>query len=146
MKRRRICSALLCAALSAVVCVALWPHARDAGTVLVSQHDPAKLAEARLDSTLRNNAGIIIAQNINAALVKGDADLANSFVELAKEKNVPLPEDMLVRVHAALSEEDSTAHLAKRFGEGLVTGRADDVASLSGTITGDLFVFGDIRD
>lgn len=145
MKRRRICSALLCAALSAVVCVALWPHARDAGTVLVSQHDPARLAEARLDSTLRNNAGII-AQNINAALVKGDADLANSFVELAQERNVPLPNDMLVRVHAAVSEEDSTTHFAKRFGEGLVTGRADDIASLSGTITGDLFVFGDIRD
>src|SRR6185437_6991538 len=117
----------------------------DAGTVLVSQHDPARLAEARLDSTLRNNAGII-AQNINAALVKGDADLANSFVELAQERNIPLPNDMLVRVHAAVSEEASTAHFAKRFGEGLVTGRADDVASLSGTITGDLFVFGDIRD
>ena len=29
---------------------------------------------------------------------------------------------------------------------GLVTGNADDVASLSGTVAGDLFVFGDIRD
>lgn len=145
MKLRRICSALLCALLSAVVCAALWPHARDAGAVLVSQHDPARLAEARLDSTLRNNAGII-AKSINAALVKGDADLANSFVELAQEKNVPLPGGMLVRVHNAVSEENSTAHVAKRFGEGLVTGRADDVASLSGTIAGDLSVFGDIRD
>ncbi|MGH6778382.1 MAG: hypothetical protein ACRECL_10300 [Bradyrhizobium sp.] len=145
MKRRRICSALLCAALSAVVCLALWPQARDAGTVLVSQHDPAELAEARLDASLRNNAGII-AQNVNAALVKGDADLANSFVELAQEKDVPLTNDMLVRVHAALAEEKSTAHLVGRFGEGLVTGRADDVASLSGTVAGDLFVFGDIRD
>lgn len=145
MKVRRICSALLCTALSAVVCAALWPHARDAGAVLVSQHDPAKLAEARVDSTLRNNPAVI-AQNIDAALVKGDADLANSFVELAQEKSIPLSNDMLHRVHAALSEQNSATHIAKRFGEGLVTGRADDVASLSGTIAGDLFVFGDIRD
>src|SRR5207247_6756644 len=34
----------------------------------------------------------------------------------------------------------------KRFATGLVTGNADDFASLSGTVTGDLFVFGDIRD
>ena len=36
--------------------------------------------------------------------------------------------------------------MAKRFATGLVTGNADDVASLSGTVAGDLFVFGDIRD
>ena len=27
-----------------------------------------------------------------------------------------------------------------------MTGNADDVATLSGTVAGDLFVFGDIRD
>jgi hypothetical protein len=36
--------------------------------------------------------------------------------------------------------------MAKRFLTGLVTGNADDGASLSGTVAGDLFVFGDIRD
>ncbi len=36
--------------------------------------------------------------------------------------------------------------MAKSFATGLVTGNADDAASLSGTIAGDLFVFGDIRD
>ena len=36
--------------------------------------------------------------------------------------------------------------LPKRFATGLVTGNADDVASMSGTVAGDLFVFGDIRD
>ena len=41
---------------------------------------------------------------------------------------------------------NSTSHFAKRFATGLVTGNADDVASLSGTVAGDLFVFGDIRD
>ncbi len=37
-------------------------------------------------------------------------------------------------------------HFAKGFATGFVTGNADDVASLSGTVAGDLFVFGDIRD
>jgi hypothetical protein len=36
--------------------------------------------------------------------------------------------------------------LAKRFAAGLFTGEASDVASLSGTMAGDLFVVGDIRD
>ena len=35
---------------------------------------------------------------------------------------------------------------AKSFFHGLVTGAPDDLAGLAGTATGDLFVFGDIRD
>ena len=35
---------------------------------------------------------------------------------------------------------------ARRFSRGLVTGEIEDGASLSGTLVGDLFVFGDIRD
>ena len=50
------------------------------------------------------------------------------------------------RVSDALTEENSTSHFAKRFATGLVTGNADDVASLSGTVAGDLFVIGDVRD
>ena len=46
----------------------------------------------------------------------------------------------------AVAEENSSSHFAKGFASGLVTGSADDVASLSGTVAGDLFVFGDIRD
>jgi hypothetical protein len=49
-------------------------------------------------------------------------------------------------VSDAVTEEGSNSHFAKRFATGLVTGNADDVASLSGTVAGDLFVFGDIRD
>jgi len=52
----------------------------------------------------------------------------------------------LQRVAAAVVEENSRRHFAKRFAAGVVTGTADDVASMSGTVAGDLFVFGDIRD
>jgi hypothetical protein len=103
------------------------------------------LSDIRLNSALRNSPELIT-QNIEAALAAGDADLANSFVELAAAKNVPLSDDLSRRVAEAVTEENSTSHFAKRFATGLVTGNADDVASLSGTVAGDLFVFGDIRD
>jgi hypothetical protein len=50
------------------------------------------------------------------------------------------------RVRDAVTEANSASHFAKGFASGLVTGNADDVASMSGTVAGDLFVFGDIRD
>jgi len=132
-------------ALSAAACVALWPHARDAGAILAAQNDPAELSDLQLNSALRSNRAVI-EQNIEAALAASDADLANSFVDLAGEKNISLPDELSQRVRDAVAEANSTSHFAKRFASGLVTGNADDVASMSGTVAGDLFVFGDIRD
>ena len=129
----------------AVACALLWPHARDAGAILAAQDDPAQLSDIQLDSALRNNQAVV-AENIEAALAANDADLANSFVDLAKEKGISVSDELSLRVSDAVAEQNSTSHFAKRFATGLVTGNADDVASLSGTIAGDLFVFGDIRD
>jgi len=128
------------AALALVV-----PHARDAFAILAAQDDPAELADLRLNSALRNGPAPIT-DNIEAALVAGDADLALSFIELAREKNIPVSEELSKRVSDAVTDANSTSQFAKRFATGLVTGNADDVASLSGTVAGDLFVFGDIRD
>ncbi|MEA2892753.1 MAG: hypothetical protein QOI05_3546, partial [Bradyrhizobium sp.] len=141
----RIGTALAGMAGCAVACALLWPHARDAGAILAAQDDPGELSELLTNSALRNSPDVI-AQNIEAALTANDADLANSFVELAAAKNIRLPEDLSRRVAEAIAEENSASHFAKRFATGLVTGTADDVASLSGTVAGDLFVFGDIRD
>src|SRR6202789_541946 len=145
MKRLRLGLAVGGMAVSAAVCVALWPHARDAGAILAAQNDPAELSDLQLNSALRNNRAVI-EQNIEAALDANDADLANSFVDLAGEKNISRPEELSRRVRDAVAETNSTSHFAKRFASGLVTGNADDVASMSGTVVGDLFVFGDIRD
>ncbi len=123
----------------------LWPHARDAGAILAAQDNPAELSDIRLNSALRNTPDILT-QNIEAALSAGDADLAGSFAELAAAKNVPVADELSRRVADAVTERNSASHFAKRFATGLVTGTADDVASLSGTVAGDLFVFGDIRD
>src|SRR5882724_1747084 len=145
MKRPRIGSALACMTVCAVACALLWPHARDAGAILAAQDDPVELSDIQLVSALRNNQAVV-AENIEAALAANDADLANSFVDLAREKSISVSDELSLRVSNAVAEDNSTAQFAKRFATGLVTGSADDVASLSGTVAGDLFVFGDIRD
>jgi hypothetical protein len=132
-------------AVCAAACALLWPHAREAGAILAAQDDPAVLSDLQLNSVLQNNQALV-AENIEAALAANDADLASSFVDLAREKGVPVTDELLRRVSDAVTEENSSSHLAKRFATGLVTGNADDFASLSGTVAGDLFVFGDIRD
>jgi hypothetical protein len=145
MKLLRIGSALAGMAVCATAFALLWPHARESAAILSAQDDPAELADLRLGSALRNNQNIV-KENIEAALAANDADLANSFVELAAAKNIPIGDELLQRVNDAVADENSSSHFAKRFATGLVTGNADDVASLSGTVAGDLFVFGDIRD
>ena len=149
MRRLRVGSALAvafaCMALSATVGAALWPHARDAGAILAAQDEPAKLADLQLNSALRNNPALV-AENIEAALAANDSDLAASFVELARDRGIAVSEDLSKRVSDAVAESNSTSDVARRFATGLVTGNADDLASLSGTVAGDLFVYGDIRD
>jgi hypothetical protein len=103
------------------------------------------LSDIQLNSALRNSQKII-ADHIEAALAAGDAGLADSFVDLAREKNISLAGELSQRVSDAVKEENSSSHFAMRVANGFVTGNADDAGSLSGTVAGDLFVFGDIRD
>lgn len=145
MKWLRISTALSGIAACGFVLAQVAPHAREAGAILAAQDDPATLSELKLDTVLRQNERLV-QDNIEAALASGDADLANSFVVLARERNIALADDILTRVSDAVKEENSTSYFARRFATGLVTGSADDVASLSGTVAGDLFVIGDIRD
>jgi hypothetical protein len=145
MRRLQLGLALTGMAVCATTCALLWPHARDAGALLAAQDDPAELSDVKLNFALRNNQ-VLIEQNIEKALAANDADLANSFAELAREKNIALTAELSKRVSDAVTEANSTSHFAKGFASGLVTGNADDVASMSGTVAGDLFVFGDIRD
>ena len=145
MNRVRLSLAVASMAASAAVAAAVWPHARDAGIVLAARDNPADLADIRLNSVLRSNPALL-PDNIETALASGDADLAESFVALAHARDIALSDDLTKRVNDAVTEQASTAHFAKGFATGLVTGNADDVASLSGTVAGDLFVFGDVRD
>lgn len=125
--------------------VALWPQARDAAAVLAAQDDPAALADAQLTIKLRDDPALL-ARTIEAALAEKDSDLADSLLAVAAARQVTISDDLTERVAAAVADDNSTVQIAQRFATGLVTGEADDAASLSGTVAGDLFVFGDIRD
>ena len=106
MTRLRLGSALAvafaCMGLSAAVCAALWPHARDAGAILAAQDEPAQLADLQLNSALRNNPGLV-AENIEAALAANDSDLAASFVELARDRGIAVGEELAKRVSDAVA-------------------------------------------
>ena len=141
----RLGLALAGMAVCTAALVQIAPQARDAFAILWAQDEPSELADVRLNSALRNSPALV-AENIEAALAADDADLANSFAELARDRNIAVSEELSKRVSDAVAEANSTSRFAKRFATGLVTGNADDVASLSGTVAGDLFVFGDIRD
>jgi hypothetical protein len=145
MKRWRIGLALAAMTVSGAALAVVWPHAREAGAMLAAQDDPAELSDLQVNSVLRNSQNIVATQ-IESALAAHDTGLAESFVDLAKAKNIALPEDLLARVNQAVAEDSTASHFARRFATGLVTGNADDAGSLSGTVAGDLFVFGDVRD
>jgi hypothetical protein len=145
MMRTRLFPVLAAFVASALALALLWPHARAAGTLLMAQDDPARLSDLQLHSALQNK-DVNFDQNIDQALAARDSDLAQSFAILAKDKDVPVSAEAQARVTAAVAADNSTTSVAKRFATGLITGEADDMASLSGTVTGDLFVFGDIRD
>jgi len=145
MQRRRIGLALASAMISGAALIVMWSHAREAASALAAREDPAELSDIQLRSALRNNQNIM-ADQIRAALAARDVGLAQSFVDLSDAKAISLADDLRQQVSDAAAEENSASHLARRFAAGLVTGNAEDAASLSGTIAGDLFVFGDIRD
>src|SRR6202000_3412849 len=149
MKRLKRDWALTGVAVCAVACALAWPRAREAGAILAAQDDPSALSDARINSALRSDDAAItrdMARNIEAALAASDPDLASSFVDLARDKNIAVSDELEARVRDAVTEANSTSHMAKSFASGLITGNVNDGASMTGTVAGDLFVFGDIRD
>jgi hypothetical protein len=132
-------------AISAVALLLAWPRAQHSAAMLAAQHDPARLSDLQITAALQAEPDLV-PRNIDAALAAGDPELAQSFVELAASRRLALTEDQTRRVEEAVKAAHSAAHLSTRFATGLVTGEADDFAGLSGTLAGDLFVFGDIRD
>ena len=119
------------------------PAGLEAGTLVSLQDDPPGLADRMLDLRFDSASAN---REIAAALDAGDSDLAGSFRDLAQQRNVPVDPALTNRVAAAEAEAASLTHKVGSFAQGFVTGQPTDVASLAGTATGDLFVFGDIRD
>jgi hypothetical protein len=114
-----------------------------AAAALVGLNDPSRIADHALDG--RFDAGVA-QREIEAALAARDADLAQSFVDLAADRRVAVDPVLVQKVNAATAEAATTRHKAESFVRGLITGVPDNMAALAGTTLGDLFVFGDIRD
>jgi hypothetical protein len=143
MTGSRIALPLAFACACAIAAFAVVPRGIEAQALLSAQDDPAVLADLQLAGAFD---AAVAAREIEAALAADDADLAKSFLDLARDRNVAVDPALAARVEAANSAAAATRRAAGRFGRGLITGEADDVVGLAGTALGDLFVFGDIRD
>ena len=139
----RLMSPLTACLLLAAATLAVLPRATDSAALLYAQDDPALLADLAVDKKL---SPPVAQREIEEALAAGDAELATSFLELAREHDIEVDPALAERVGAANSTGAQAAHAVASFAHGLVTGAPDDVAGLAGTAAGDLFVFGDIRD
>jgi hypothetical protein len=94
----------------------------------------------------QNFVATLAQREIDAALATNDAELAQSFVELAAERHVTVDPVLTEKVKSAEAEAATARHAAESFALGLATGEPSDMVGLAGTTLGDLFVFGDIRD
>ena len=119
------------------------PGGVDAARTIAAADDPVRLAELALDKEF--DARIAV-REINEALVAGDTELARSFLDLAAEREVAIPPALIAKIESAEQDAERPASKAASFARGFVTGKPEDVASAAGMLTGDLFVFGDLRD
>jgi hypothetical protein len=143
MSRLWIAILLVAAGALAAVVWTLAPRAIDAAGLLAAQDDPVALSDRRVAALLTES---VAAREIESALAAGDAELAQSFADLANEHRVPVAPELAARVAAAVQDANSAGRAAGNFAKGLLTGEPDDLAGLAGTALGDLFVYGDVRD
>jgi len=136
----RIGPALVAVALLAAAAAYVVPRAGDA---LDALDDPSRVADHAMGDKFD---ATVVQREIEGALAANDADLAQSFADLAADRHVALDPSLVEKVKAATAEAATTRHKAQSFARGFITGEPDDMAALAGTTLGDLFVFGDIRD
>lgn len=133
---------VLLAALGAGVFYTLPEAWRGLELAVAAEKDPAKLADLRL----RGFGAEAATREIEDALKVGDVELASSFVALANERAIELPKELLQRVEQANSGSEATKRGIYNFAHGFITGEPQDMSGFAGAATGDLLVFGDIRD
>lgn len=142
-RRMRLWPILLAVVIFAGLVGWLAPRGWDAGRAFAHEDDPVAVADRMLDKKFD---GGVAAHAIDDALAADDADLAQSYVDLADARHVAVDEDRRKKVAAAAADAASTATAMKSFAYGFVSGEPTDATSFAGTALGDLFVFGDIRD
>ncbi len=136
----RVGPVMLAVALLALAAACAVPRAVSAFAGL---DDPGRIADRALDGKFDE---AVVQREIEAALAVHDADLAQSFVDLAADRHVAVDSVLAEKVRTATAVSATMRHKAESFARGLITGEPNDMAALAGTTVGDLFVFGDIRD
>ncbi|MGH6769519.1 MAG: hypothetical protein ACRECO_10930 [Xanthobacteraceae bacterium] len=127
----------------AIAALAIVPRGIEAEALLAAQDDPVKIADHALDRSFNTT---VVTREIEAALKADDAELAQSFLDLARDRKVTIEPALAERVEEANSAAAVAARAAGSFAHGLIVGEPGDLVGLAGTALGDLFVFGDIRD
>jgi len=143
MAALRLILPITLACACAIAAFNVVPRGVEAQELLFAQDDPVLLTDHQLARVFNAE---LAAREIEAALALDDIDLAQSFLDLARDRNVTLDPALVGRVEAASSTMASTRRAVKRFGRGLIVGEADSMVGLAGTATADLFVIGDVRD
>jgi hypothetical protein len=130
-------------ALCAVAAYLALPYARESYALLDAQDDPVALTDIFLAKALTPSVARIEIEN---ALTADDAELAKSFVELARDRGVAVDPALVKQVEDANSASAQATRAAKSYVRGLRTGAPDDLAGFAGAMTRDLTGYGDIDD
>src|ERR1700730_15005898 len=124
MTGARIAVPLGLAVALAVAALAVLPRAYEAQRLLASQDDPVALADRAVTRSLNSS---VAEREINTALAANDVDLAQSFVDLARDNHLPIDPALSERVRQASAEAGTVAHSMDSFARGLFTGEPDDL-------------------
>lgn len=129
-----------------VLSASLYALAPEAGRALnwrIAAEDPAQLADMQLVDAFDSD---LVAAEIKAALDRDDIELAESFLTLADERKVQVPGSLRARIENAKSTWQQAKRAVRDFGHGFLTGAPESAAGMAGATTGDLMVYGDVRD
>jgi hypothetical protein len=131
--------------LAALLALTIYvlPQGKRAAELHMAADDPAKLSDLRLDRVFTPDYARL---EIAKALDADDMELAESFIALADERGVAVPDDLRARLIEAQAPARTRARLAGNFGRGFITGETKDAAGLVGAAAGDLIGWGDVRD
>jgi hypothetical protein len=140
---RRVMPAVMGTALCAAAAYAVLPHARESYALLNAQDDPVALADIFVAKALTPSVARIEIEN---ALSADDAELAASFLELARGRGVAVDPALVRQVEDANSASAQAVRATRSYLKGLRTGAPDDLAGFTGAMTRDLSGYGDIDD
>src|SRR5262249_56196327 len=100
--------------LLAAAAIYVVPRAADA---LDGLDDPSRIASRALEDKFD---AAVVQREIETALAANDADLAQSFVDLAADRHVALDPSLVERVKSAAAEAATGRHKAQSFARGLI--------------------------